>query len=68
MDKYHYLKEHESKARTYANHFTTVFKKAYLEKIYDLNGNEYIDCLCCAGALPLGHNHPIIIQAIKDTL
>ena len=33
-----------------------------------LEGNEYLDFLAGAGTLALGHNHPILMQAIKDVL
>lgn len=35
-------------------------------KIYDVDGNEYIDYDNNAGALILGHNHPKIVSAIKN--
>jgi glutamate-1-semialdehyde 2,1-aminomutase len=33
-------------------------------RIYDLDGNEYIDWMMAFGALPLGHAHPEIVEAI----
>ncbi len=40
-------------------------------KLYDVDGNEYIDYLLCYGALILGHGHPKVIEAamnqMKDT-
>lgn len=35
-------------------------------KIYDVDGNEFIDYVCSWGPLILGHSHPGIIQAICD--
>ena len=35
-------------------------------KIYDVDGNQYIDWMMAYGALPLGHAHPAVIEAIKD--
>ncbi len=35
-------------------------------KIYDVDGNEYIDYVCSWGPLILGHAHPAVIKAIKD--
>ena len=35
-------------------------------KIYDADGNEYIDYVCSWGPLILGHAHPVVIAAIKD--
>ena len=35
-------------------------------KIYDIDGNEYIDYVCSWGPLILGHAHPAVVEAIKD--
>src|SRR4030043_504196 len=34
-------------------------------KIYDLDGNEYIDYVCSWGALILGHSHWSVVAAVK---
>jgi len=34
-------------------------------KIYDADGNEYIDYICSWGPLILGHSHPQVLDAIK---
>ena len=36
-------------------------------KIYDANGNEFIDYVCSWGPLIAGHAHPQIIKAIQKT-
>jgi diaminobutyrate-2-oxoglutarate transaminase len=36
--------------------------------ITDVEGKGFYDCLCGAGTLALGHNHPVVIQAIEDVL
>jgi len=41
------------------------FTHASGSKIYDVDGNEYIDCLCGSGANILGHCHPEIQETIK---
>jgi glutamate-1-semialdehyde 2,1-aminomutase len=33
-------------------------------RIYDIDGNEYIDWMMAFGALPLGHAHPEVVEAI----
>ncbi len=33
-------------------------------KIYDVDGNEYIDFICSWGPMILGHNHPAIREAV----
>ncbi|MFJ9540222.1 aminotransferase class III-fold pyridoxal phosphate-dependent enzyme [Streptomyces sp. NPDC101225] len=32
------------------------------------DGRRYLDCLSGAGALALGHNHPVVLQAIRRVL
>ncbi len=33
-------------------------------KIYDIDGNEYIDYVCSWGPMILGHAHPVVLEAI----
>ncbi len=35
-------------------------------RIYDVDGNEYIDYVCSWGPCILGHGHPNVIAAVKD--
>ncbi len=35
-------------------------------KIYDADGNEYIDYVCSWGPLILGHAHPQVVDALKE--
>ena len=35
-------------------------------RIYDVDGNEYIDWMMGFGALPLGHAHPEVVEAIAQ--
>ncbi len=35
-------------------------------RIYDVDGNEYIDWMMAFGALPLGHSHPEVVEAITE--
>jgi glutamate-1-semialdehyde 2,1-aminomutase len=35
-------------------------------RIFDVDGNEYIDWMMAFGALPLGHAHPEIVEAIVE--
>ncbi|MDD3024225.1 MAG: aminotransferase class III-fold pyridoxal phosphate-dependent enzyme, partial [Syntrophomonadaceae bacterium] len=39
-------------------------KKTKGSKIYDLDGNSFIDYVCSWGPLILGHAHPQVVQAI----
>ena len=62
------LAERESNARTYARGIDRVISRGELARVYDSDGREYLDCLACAGALPLGHNHPFVQQRVADFL
>jgi glutamate-1-semialdehyde 2,1-aminomutase len=35
-------------------------------RVYDVDGNEYIDWQLCFGNLPLGHAHPRIIEVVRE--
>src|SRR5437870_13700568 len=37
-------------------------------RIFDVDGNEYIDYVCSWGPLLLGHRHPEIVAAIDQAL
>lgn len=37
-------------------------------KVYDVDGNEYIDFVCSWGPMILGHNHPAVAAAIHDAV
>ncbi|MCX5780895.1 MAG: glutamate-1-semialdehyde 2,1-aminomutase [Firmicutes bacterium] len=41
-----------------------MIKKALGSKIYDVDGNQFIDYVCSWGPLILGHSHPEVVQAI----
>lgn len=62
------LAERESNARTYARTIDRVLTKGELAIVHDAEGRRYIDCLACAGALPLGHNHPFVMERIERFL
>ncbi|MCK4721497.1 aminotransferase class III-fold pyridoxal phosphate-dependent enzyme, partial [bacterium] len=36
--------------------------------VYDIMGNEYVDCLGGFGVFALGHRHPKVIEAVKNQL
>jgi glutamate-1-semialdehyde 2,1-aminomutase len=40
-----------------------IMEKGNGSKLYDVDGNEYIDYLLCYGALLLGHGHPQVYEA-----
>lgn len=60
--------ETESNARSYPRKFPFALKKAKGLWIEDVEGNKYLDFLCGAGTLALGHNDPEINQAMIDLI
>lgn len=60
--------ERESNARSYPRRIPIAIDKADGIYVTDVEGNKYLDCLAGAGTLALGHNHPVVIEAIEDVL
>jgi glutamate-1-semialdehyde 2,1-aminomutase len=36
-------------------------------RLYDVDGNEYIDCTLGFGSNLLGHTHPVVVEAIRES-
>jgi diaminobutyrate-2-oxoglutarate transaminase len=60
--------EIESSARTYPRHLPIALRSGRGVLVEDTDGREYIDCLAGAGALALGHSHPVVVEAIRAAL
>lgn len=58
----------ESNARSYPRRLPIAIAEAKGVYIKDTNGNVYLDCLAGAGSLALGHNHPVVQEAIINTV
>ncbi len=58
----------ESEVRSYVRSFPAVFKTAKGSKLYDEQGNEYIDFFAGAGTLNYGHNNPVVSEALIEYL
>ncbi|MCD9145585.1 diaminobutyrate--2-oxoglutarate transaminase family protein [Streptomyces albireticuli] len=58
----------ESAARTYARSLPIVPVRARGLTIEGADGRRYLDCLQGAGSLALGHNHPVVLEAIRAVL
>lgn len=58
----------ESSARTYARALPIVPVRARGLTIEGADGRRYLDCLSGAGTLALGHNHPVVLEAIREVL
>lgn len=50
------------------NSIPLFIKKGKGSKIYDIDGNEYIDYVLSWGPLILGHAHPSIVRALKKAV
>lgn len=60
------IKKHESQVRSYSRNFPAVLQKSKGYKVWDKDGNEYIDFFAGAGVLNYGHNNDKIKQALLD--
>jgi diaminobutyrate-2-oxoglutarate transaminase len=58
----------ESSARTYARWLQIVPVRASGMVIEGADGRRYLDCLSGAGTLALGHNHPVVLEALQGVL
>ncbi|MEU4897764.1 diaminobutyrate--2-oxoglutarate transaminase family protein [Streptomyces sp. NPDC044780] len=58
----------ESAARTYARTLPIVPVRARGMTVEGADGRRYLDCLSGAGALALGHNHPVVLDAVRAVL
>lgn len=58
----------ESSARSYPRRLPVALASAEGSTVRDHHGREYLDCLAGAGALALGHHHPVVVQALRDVL
>ncbi|MBO8164002.1 MAG: aspartate aminotransferase family protein [Brevibacillus sp.] len=58
----------ESNARSYPRRIPIAIAEADGIYVKDVEGRSYIDCLAGAGTLALGHNHPVVIEAIRKAL
>lgn len=58
----------ESSARTYPRHLGLAIRRADGVTVEDMDGQTYLDCLAGAGTLALGHNHPVVQEAIEAVL
>ncbi|MFJ6693889.1 aminotransferase class III-fold pyridoxal phosphate-dependent enzyme [Streptomyces sp. NPDC091294] len=58
----------EPAARTYARALPVVPVRARGLTIEGADGRRYLDCVSGAGTLALGHNHPVVLEAIRRVL
>lgn len=64
----HYLAGGVPGGARYRRPYPLYMKEARGSKLWDADGNEYIDILCGAGAAILGHSPPSVMDAVKQQL
>lgn len=60
--------QYESNVRSYCRCFPSIFEKASGSVMTDINGKDYIDFWCGAGAVNYGHNNPYIKEKLISYL
>ena len=68
MEKLDVFEKYESEVRSYCRIFNQQLDTAKGSIIKDVNGKEYIDFFCGAGALNYGHNNPYIKDKVINYL
>ncbi|MBD1380559.1 aspartate aminotransferase family protein [Metabacillus arenae] len=58
----------ESNARSYPRRIPIAINEAEGIFVKDADGKSYYDCLAGAGTLALGHNHPVVIEALEKVI
>lgn len=58
----------EPAARTYARALPVVPVRARGLTIEGADGRRYLDCVSGLGTLALGHNHPVVLEAVRKVL
>lgn len=59
---------YESNARSYPRRLPIAIGRAEGIYLEDCDGRRYIDCLAGAGALALGHRHPVVMEAVQRAM
>ena len=60
--------QYESNVRSYPRRIPIAIRRGSGSYVEDLDGNVFIDFLNGAGALPFGHGHPEILEAVHRQL
>lgn len=58
----------ESNVRTYPRRLPVALSRGLGSYVEDVDGNVFVDFLTGAGALPLGHSHPEVVEAVQRQL
>lgn len=68
MEQKKVFETYESEVRSYCRSFPSVFRKAKGSVITDVDGKEYLDFFCGAGAVNYGHNNDYIKEKLMAYL
>lgn len=55
-------------ARGVGNAHSIVVARAEGARLWDVDGNEYVDFVGGIGVLNVGHNHPLVVRAVREQL
>jgi len=58
----------ESNAKSYPRRIPIAIDQADGIFVTDVEGKRYYDCLAGAGTLALGHNHPVVVEAMEEVI
>ncbi len=56
---------HQSPATLVPGAYPSFFARADGARVWDVDGNEYLDLMCSYGPIVLGHNHPKVEEAAR---
>lgn len=54
---------HQNPAGLVPGEYPYFFERGYGARVWDVDGNEYLDYMCSYGPIVLGHNHPAVEEA-----
>lgn len=59
---------HQSPRMVVAGAHPYFFERAEGSRVWDVDGNEYIDLMCSYGPIVLGHRHPKVEAAVREQM
>ena len=59
---------HQSPRMVVAGAYPYFFERAEGCRVWDVDGNEYIDLMCSYGPIVLGHRHPKVEEAVRQQM
>jgi glutamate-1-semialdehyde 2,1-aminomutase len=56
---------HQSPVMLVPGQYPYFFERGEGSRVWDVDGNEYVDYMCSYGPIVLGHNHPAVEKAVE---